>query len=162
MINLKSDENILYEESPGKGFIGYRFFTRVLGYGLLILVALGWIPFFFKFIGVEIKGLIYYIIGFIILLLLMFVYQIFLIKTHKYYITNQRVYAQAGLISKRKRSIGFNKITDITVHQNVFEKMFSVSNLSIQTAGMSGRPEITFLGIKDAAVPEKLLRRLKK
>ncbi len=159
MIDLEQGEKILYEESPGKGLIGYWFLSRVLGFGLIVLLGFGWLPILLKTFGRELGGLTYIIIGFIVLLLLLFVYYILLVKTHKYYITNERVYAEAGLIYKRRRSIYFKKITDITVHQNMFEKMFGISNLGIQTASMSGRPEISFLGVVDAAVPEKLLRK---
>ncbi len=163
MINLQPNEKILYEKSPGSGMLGYWFLTKVLGFGFLILLVFGWFPLFFSLLlKKSVPGLIYYVIALILILVLKFIYTIFLIKSHKYIITNKRVYAEAGIISRRQRSIDFNKITDTTIHQNIFERMFHVSNLGIQTAGMRGRPEITFLGIEDTTEPQNLLRKIKK
>ena len=163
MINLEPNEKILYQESPGKGLIGYWFVTRALGFSFIFILAFGWLPFILKILGREYILIMYLMFGFIfIFIIITSLYYILLVKTHEYYITNKRIYAQAGLFSKRSRNINFNKITDITIHQNIFEKMFNISNLGVQTAGMSGRPEITFLGIKDPTKPEKLLRKMKK
>lgn len=96
-----------------------------------------------------------------ILLTLIFLYQIPLVKSHEYTI-DDKVHAKAGVISRRERSINFKNITDLTIHQNIIERMFGIWNLGIQTAGMSGRAEITFMGIKDPKIPEKIIRKLMK
>ena len=67
-------------------------------------------------------------------------------------------------MSKRERSIPFNKITDFTVTQNLFEQILNLYNLRIQTAG-AGYPqaEVSFVGLGDVNTPKSIIsNKLKK
>ena len=85
-------------------------------------------------------------------------YQIPLLNSHKYIITNKKVFVKAGVLSKRQREIPFSMITDVTVSQGVLEQIFGLYRLGIQTAGMGGRSTaVSFLGIADANTPKIII-----
>jgi len=157
MLNLQTGEQVLYESKPEPSMLGYWFLSRIVSLALLILVCFGWLPIMFHYLDKQVPLLNYIIWGLITFLVLLFLYLIPLLKSHKYYITNKRVFAQAGVASKRERSIMFNKITDVTISQNIFERMFKISKLHIHTAGTSGRAEICFLGLGETNTPEKII-----
>ena len=147
---------MLYESQPSMGMLGYWTLLKILPYAVIVMGTLATLSFLFNRIGSGISLMPYYL-GFGALILLYFLYQILLIKSHTYFISDKYVGAKAGVISHRQREIPFNKITDVTISQNIFERMFGISNLQIQTASMGGRPEISFMGITDAHTPKKII-----
>ena len=163
MIDLQKNEKILYKGKPEKRTLWLWIITNVFGLAFLFFLSFAWLPVLWYFIAKDIFNTLLpifnsFIAGFILILSIIAIYQTPLLKTHKYYITNQKVCAEAGLLFKRKRSIPFCKITDITISQNIFEQMFKLVNLRIHTAGMGGpQAEISFVGLEDASIPEKII-----
>ena len=157
------EDKILYKANPSMNLLGYWFFVKVLPMALIILLLFGLIPILYIIGGTLKSSNVYTLLGgYLIIFLIIFIYHIPLLQSHKYSITNQHVQAEAGVLSKRKRSIQIKNITDITISQNILEQLFNISNLGIQTASTSGRPEISFIGIKDPKAPEKVLQELLK
>tara|TARA_B100000929_G_C15494267_1_gene415495 strand:- start:858 stop:2216 length:1359 start_codon:yes stop_codon:yes gene_type:complete len=75
-------------------------------------------------------------------------------KTYVYYITNQRCVFQGGIIKKIRRSIPYNKITDVEISQNIAERLLGITSINIHTASMgTHKSEISFVGLKDAETP---------
>ena len=56
----------------------------------------------------------------------------------KYTITNRRVFVRHGLVSIREQTARLERVQDITLHQTLFDRMFGVGSLQIDTAGSSG------------------------
>ncbi len=156
---VKQNERIIYEGRPSFGLLGYWLISRLLFLFGALFVSLYLILIVLQKVGI-ISSIKYYIYGFIVFLFLGILYYIQLLKSHVYVITSKEIKAQAGVLSRRKRSIGISKITDITVHQNILERLFRISNIGIQTAGMSGRPEITFIGLSDVDFVENIINKL--
>ena len=58
----------------------------------------------------------------------------------KYTITNRRVFVRHGLVSIHEQTARLERVQDITLHQTLFDRMFGVGRLQIDTAGSSGGP----------------------
>lgn len=56
----------------------------------------------------------------------------------KYTITNRRVFVRHGLVSVHEQTARLERVQDITLHQTLFDRMFGVGRLQIDTAGSSG------------------------
>jgi putative membrane protein len=56
----------------------------------------------------------------------------------KYTITNRRVFVRHGLITIREQTARLERVQDVTLHQTVFDRLFGVGRLLIDTAGSSG------------------------
>ena len=56
----------------------------------------------------------------------------------KYTITNRRVFVRHGLVSIHEQTARLERVQDITLHQTLFDRMFGVGRLQIDTAGSSG------------------------
>ena len=56
----------------------------------------------------------------------------------KYTITNRRVFVRHGLVSIHEQTARLERVQDITLHQTLFDRMFGVGKLQIDTAGSSG------------------------
>jgi uncharacterized membrane protein YdbT with pleckstrin-like domain len=56
----------------------------------------------------------------------------------KYTITNRRVFVRHGLITIREQTARLERVQDVTLHQTVFDRIFGVGRLLIDTAGSSG------------------------
>jgi uncharacterized membrane protein YdbT with pleckstrin-like domain len=56
----------------------------------------------------------------------------------KYTITNRRVFVRHGLVSVNEQTARLERVQDITLHQTLFDRMFGVGKLLIDTAGSSG------------------------
>lgn len=93
-----------------------------------------------------------------------FVYIANLLKTYRYFVTNQRIVFIGGLLMKKRRSVHYHKVTDVEVSQNLFEQLLGIRSLKIFTAGTSSsmgpwgeRAEIEFQGLKEADTAERLI-----
>ncbi len=57
-------------------------------------------------------------------------------------ILDDRVRYETGLLGRTTRTFLISKVQDVTVHQRVSQRIFGVGDLSIETAGGSGRETI--------------------
>ncbi len=57
----------------------------------------------------------------------------------KIVISGDRLRYEAGIVSKTTRTIQLSKIQDVRVDQSLGQRLFSVGNLSIETAGETSR-----------------------
>jgi uncharacterized membrane protein YdbT with pleckstrin-like domain len=58
----------------------------------------------------------------------------------KYAITNRRILVRHGLVSIHEQTARLERVQDVTLHQTLFDRMFGVGRLQIDTAGSSGGP----------------------
>ena len=56
----------------------------------------------------------------------------------KYTVTNRRVFVGRGLVSVNEQTARLERVQDITLHQTLFDRLFGVGKLAIDTAGSSG------------------------
>jgi uncharacterized membrane protein YdbT with pleckstrin-like domain len=56
----------------------------------------------------------------------------------KYTITNRRVFVRRGLVSVNEQTARLERVQDVTLHQTLFDRMFGVGRLDIDTAGSEG------------------------
>ena len=59
-------------------------------------------------------------------------------KCKKYIVTNQRVYIEEGILSKNKKDIMLSKINDVSVNQNLVQRIFGSGNLALLTGNDKG------------------------
>jgi len=59
------------------------------------------------------------------------------------------VNVKGGIFRRADISLTYEKITDVSIIQNIFERMFKYSIVGLQTAG-SPFPEIVFFGVENA------------
>lgn len=56
----------------------------------------------------------------------------------KYTITNRRVFVRHGLVSVNEQTARLERVQDVTLRQSLFDRMFGVGRLDIDTAGSEG------------------------
>ena len=56
----------------------------------------------------------------------------------KYTITNRRVFVRHGLVSVNEQTARLERVQDVTLRQSLFDRMFGVGSLAIDTAGSEG------------------------
>ena len=56
----------------------------------------------------------------------------------KYTVTSRRVFVRHGLVSINEQTARLERVQDITLHQTLFDRLFGVGKLAIDTAGSSG------------------------
>lgn len=76
-------------------------------------------------------------------------------------ITGDRLRYEAGMASRSTRNIQLSKIQDVRVDQGVFQRLFGVGNLSIETAGESSR--LSLLNVdKPQELADEIMNRVPK
>jgi uncharacterized membrane protein YdbT with pleckstrin-like domain len=95
---------------------------------------------------------------FIIFLGVAFAYQIALLRTYAFIITNERVIIAGGILLRKMKSVPYHKITDISITQNIIERLLVISSLNVHTAGtVTDKPEIRFFGLDSPENPQSIL-----
>jgi uncharacterized membrane protein YdbT with pleckstrin-like domain len=56
----------------------------------------------------------------------------------KYTITNRRVFVRHGLVSVKEQTARLERVQDVTLRQTLFDRLFGVGKLDIDTAGSEG------------------------
>ena len=118
---LNQDEKVEYEFS-----ISQRF--RMFGLIIFTIVSV---------LFINVGGL-----GILIFLAALFYYKFYLKVANAYALTNQRVIIHRGWLSTKLISIDYQKITDVTVDEPIWDRLVTQSgHLKINTAG-TNLPEV--------------------
>jgi len=56
----------------------------------------------------------------------------------KYTLTNRRVFVRHGLVAVREQTARLERVQDVTLRQSLFDRLFGVGDLDIDTAGTEG------------------------
>jgi uncharacterized membrane protein YdbT with pleckstrin-like domain len=56
----------------------------------------------------------------------------------KYTITNRRVFVRHGLVSVNEQTARLERVQDVTLRQTLFDRLFGVGKLDVDTAGSEG------------------------
>lgn len=161
-INLKHNEIIVREMHPDSSLLLLWIFTKCLA----VTFSIFWIFFMVTVFSTSMSGgamsgtellmksvenlALFVIIAYGVVIM----YHHYLRKTYVYYITNQRCVFQGGIIKKIRRSVSYDKITDVEISQNIVERLLGIARINIHTASMGNhKSEISFVGLKDAEIP---------
>ncbi len=74
----------------------------------------------------------------------------------KYTITSERVFVRHGLISVKEQTARLERVQDLTLRQSVFDRIFGVGTLEIDTAGSEGGA-LEFKALTDPAAAREVL-----
>ena len=142
-LQLQEGEEVIYQDRPRKVIVViWLLMTLIFITPFSILASLA------VFASYAIETILLFTLIFSILIL---VYQIALVSTYRYYITNERVIFEGGILLRRLRSVPFYKITNFSLSQNIGERLLGLFSLNIHTAGTGTTvPEIKFVGLKDS------------
>ena len=79
-------------------------------------------------------------------------------RTTHYVITTHRVMVRRGILSKSGKDIALSKITDVSFHQSIWDRIIRAGSLHIESAGDS--PDENFKNIPQSNEVQQLLNRL--
>jgi len=126
------------------------------------LVILMIIPAFVLLINAEVfgrtEGSVWLVaLGYILLYLAIFIigsyiYARLAYRLYKYELRDDVFYKERGIIWKRYTVIPYERIQNIDIHRGIFDRMLGLSQLQIQTAGMS-MPTFNSNMVSEAALP---------
>jgi uncharacterized membrane protein YdbT with pleckstrin-like domain len=77
------------------------------------------------------------------------------ISSGRYYVTNQRIIAEKGILKTNTDAITFSMIVNIKISQNFMNKIFHIGHIEISTA--RGHQEIVLSGIKNPGQIENII-----
>lgn len=157
---LTSQEKIEFEFKLGKNYLDMvRLFFIFNAFLSLIIFSI----FCFKtknFVG-NIFSYILFFVGNFSFFLSFFV-PWYLKKSNNFALTNQRILILRGWLSNQLISVDYDKITDIKVEQNFFEKIFlNTGSVIINTAG-SPFPEIVLVNVENPFEIKRKIEEIKK
>ncbi len=79
-------------------------------------------------------------------------------QSTKVTISQDKLRYEVGLLSKTTRTIQLPKIQDVRVDQTLFQRIFGVGNISIETAGEASRLTVRNIDLPQAIADEILAR----
>lgn len=141
---LNSNEQIIKEFSPD--FIKIFLTNKIAGFAIFILMAV--------ILGIFTLNLPSILILIPLLLLLIGAIPAF-IKCHftKYYLTNQKVIIETGIIGKDYDIVKLDRVFDVNIDVTVLDTVFSTGSLKLSTSN-DNEPII----IRDIRNPKQILR----
>ena len=155
-VYFQEGEQVLFKDFPRKAILVFWFFKA--------LFTAVFIPFFITpfilmtFDSLIDNYLILYLILFIPILIIALLYQISLVRSYTFYITNERVILEGGILLRKIKSVPYHKITDVSISQNIIERMLGISTLNVHTAGTGMQiPEIRFVGLGEPEAPHSII-----
>jgi len=157
MVELGAGEEIAVS------FCHSRLDSRFLKYYVLglIIIAMGvavyagyvQVPFFeiYGFSSMTLTSLVLVALGIIAWLFT----ELKKIASGRYYVTNQRIIAEKGILKTNTDAITFSMIVNIKISQNFLNKIFHIGHIEISTA--RGHQEIVLSGIKNPGQIENII-----
>lgn len=122
--------------------------------GAIVLTYVNWIIYGFSYIALI-----------AIVSIIQFFYSSKFISNFKYQISVKYIIIYHGVFTKSKATIPFSRIQNISITRGVFDRLFNLSTIKIETAGYSGaaqpntpiKPEGYIPGLKDPGKIEKII-----
>jgi uncharacterized membrane protein YdbT with pleckstrin-like domain len=74
----------------------------------------------------------------------------------KYTVTDRRIFVRHGLLSVTEETARLGRVQDITLRQSIFDRLFGVGTLSIDTAGTEGGA-LDFRGLRQPTEVRELV-----
>src|SRR5690606_27488202 len=103
-----------------------------------------WAPLAITIYRMPSDALLYVVLGVIVLFLIIGVVAYLKYKNFTFFLDEQKeeFVIQSGVLSKKKLSIGLDKIQQVNINQNIIQKLIGVYSLDVDTAG-SGSKEVS-------------------
>jgi putative membrane protein len=159
-IYFQEGEKILYKSFP-KNAILFLWFFRACLYAAIItffLRVIYSVSYMISNMEKYEEDYFLLLIIFIIFLGIAFAYEIALLRTYAFIITNERIIIAGGILLRKMKSVPYHKITDISITQNLIERLLGISSLNVHTAGTgTNRPEIRFFSLHNPERPQSIL-----
>jgi membrane protein YdbS with pleckstrin-like domain len=95
-------------------------------------------------------------LGVLFLLALFITLQVLRIQRTQYVVTRQSIYTRTGIIGQTVIQTTFDKITDISLKQDVLGRILGFSSLNVNTAG-AGTAPVRMDGLRDALQTKSLI-----
>jgi membrane protein YdbS with pleckstrin-like domain len=127
---LGEGEKIVFEFSLAKKYLSFLRFQWMSISFFLLVVFLFCVNSTILF--VKILSYFFFFIAFLFFIISLCL-PWYLRKTNQFALTNRRILAKRGWLSVNLISIPYSKITDISVTQNFWEKLFSIAGKSQST-----------------------------
>ena len=128
---------------------------------LTALLVIGlFIPAFYPFLG---NLILFGIFALFWIVFVPFYFNAF-VNNFTYEITNEFVKINEGVFTHTKTTIPISRIQTISISNGVFDKIFNLNTVKIETAGFSSsviKPEGCIPGLKDPNKIEELINKLK-
>ena len=155
-VYFQEGEKKLFQGKPESAVLVLWFFRALM---LAFFIPFLIVPFFQVFSGTYWDNyLMYYMLVFFPILIIAFIYQIYLLRSYNYYITDERVILEGGILLKKIKSVPYHKITDVSIFQNIIERLLNISTVNIHTAGTGMQiPEIRFFGMRNPEKPHSVV-----
>ncbi len=111
-------------------------------------VRASWVPLAIFIYRMPSDALLYMVLGVIVILLLIVVLAYLRYRNFTFFLDEdkQEFVIQSGVLSKKRLSIGLDKIQQVSINQNVIQKLIGVYSLDVDTAG-SGNKEVSIRAI---------------
>jgi len=156
-VYFQEGEKKLFESFPQPKILVFWFFKSLF---IAFFITMFIMPFIVSVAKFDLSGGWYFSIFllFIIVTIIVFLYQVALRRSYHYYITNERVILEGGILLKKIKSVPYHKITDVSIFQNIIERMLGLSTVNVHTAGTGVQiPEIRFFGLDQPEMPQSII-----
>jgi uncharacterized membrane protein YdbT with pleckstrin-like domain len=154
--HLDSDEKIVYFFRPSrKAYILHYILFGILFLGAIMLFSYSAIRKTTAFRAILFYFSLLFLI-FVIILILRLEYKIW---SRRYGLTDQRVMYSAGIFTERFKSANYSYVTDISLYQNLWDKIMNTGTIKIDTAG-TNMYEIRYRKISDPYKVKKIINDL--
>ena len=81
----------------------------------------------------------------------------YLVASTRYRLTNQRLFAQTGLIAKNLEEVELFRVKDVTLSQGVLDRLLGVGTVTVLSTDDTA-PELDLAGIRDPLAAKEALR----
>jgi len=104
-------------------------------------VRASWVPLAIMIYRMPSDALLYMIFGVVVILLLIGVVAYLRYRNFTFFLdqNKQEFVIQSGILSKKRLSIGLDKIQQVNINQNIIQKLIGVYSLDVDTAGSGGK-----------------------
>ena len=179
MEKFEKEEKRISKSLVTKEFIkSVIIFTVILGGIYFIITAIMWAMQFDPtedwtlevFQLIQINLLIYQvIIPWITLVSLCTMYYAYFVKNFSFRLTESHILIRHGIWTKKKATIPYSRVQNISIVQGVFDRIFGIFTIMVETAGAAGvgkaaqgigKPEGYMPGVKDPFVVEKEMKQM--
>ncbi len=158
----KIDRNYVRKEILKTLIISIVICGGFFGTGYAILVNENLPPYIFTIHYIVVSGV------FVLINLLAYIYSFAFWKSFSYRISDKYIRIHSGVFTKSKTTIPFSRIQNINLAQGVFDRMFGLHTVKIETAGKSAgqqqggpiRPEGYIPGVRDPTRIAEIMDRL--
>ena len=130
----------------------------------VFLVSLAWCPFLIEWIYFVYMGFIIFYSVFAAIIIIAYIYNRAYVRNFTYTISEDHLIIRHGVFTKIVATIPYSRIQNINIVKGVFDRMFKIFTVKIETAGSSAAttswPEGYIPGLKDPYIIETKIKEM--